>query len=104
MNAKVTSGGSAPYAPWADGDEAFRAVARGATKECLLSEAVVDSGADESVAPPNAVLGKVESSAVSRAGGRYKATNGTRIPNLGQRKIEFATDEGLRRGLPGRRR
>ena len=30
---------------------------------------------------------------MSRAGGRHKAANGARVPNLGQQKVQFKTDE-----------
>ena len=50
-----------------------------------LVETVVDSGAEESVTPPNVFPGKIH--AMSKTGGKYKAANGTRIPNLGQQKV-----------------
>ena len=65
-----------------------------------LIEAVIDSGAEESVAPPKLFPGKVEPSEMSKAGKRYKAANGTRIPNLGQLKVSFQTAEGHRCGMP----
>ena len=51
-------------------------------------EAVVDSGSEESVATPNAFSGEIHASAMSKTGGKYKAANGTRIPNLGRRQLE----------------
>ena len=48
-----------------------------------LVEAVADPGAEESVAPPNAFPGEIRASAMSKAGGKYKAANDIRIPNLG---------------------
>jgi hypothetical protein len=57
-------------------------------------EAVIDSGAEESVAPPGLFPGAVEPSKMSRAGGRYRAANGARIPNLGQVKVRFENDAG----------
>ena len=54
-----------------------------------LVEAVVDSGAEESVTPPNVFPGEIHASAMSKMGGKYKAANGTRIPNLGQQKVRF---------------
>ena len=59
-----------------------------------LLEAVVDSGAEESVTPPNVFPGEIHASAMSKTGGKYKAANGTRIPNLGQQKVRFNSDEG----------
>ncbi len=38
---------------------------------CRLIEAVVDSGAEATVAPPNLFPGKVVPTAMSRAGGSY---------------------------------
>ena len=76
------------------------AVAKEAPKKGYrLIEAVVDSGAEESVAPPRLFPGRVVPSAMSRAGGRYKAANGTRIPNLGQQKVQFKTDEDHQCGM-----
>ena len=43
--------------------------------------------------------GKLEPSAMSTAGGRYRAANGTRIPNLGQQRVRFTTDEGHSCGM-----
>jgi hypothetical protein len=65
-----------------------------------LVEAVVDSGAEESVAPPGLFPGKVGPSPMSRAGKRYKAANGSRIPNLGQQRVDFTSGEGHRCGMP----
>jgi hypothetical protein len=49
-----------------------------------LIEAVIDSGAEESMAPPCLFAAEVKPSPMSRAGGKYRAANGARIPNLGQ--------------------
>jgi hypothetical protein len=59
-----------------------------------IIEAVVDSGAEESVAPPGLFPGAVVPSRMSRAGGRYRAANGARIPNLGQVKVRFENGAG----------
>ena len=67
--------------PSADGD--WREVA-----------AVVDSGAEETVAPPGLFPGEVMESPMQRSGGRYRAANGARIPNLGQQRVSFRTSEG----------
>ena len=56
--------------------------------------AVVDSGAEETVAPPGLFPGRVEVSPMQAAGGRYRAANGARIPNLGQLMAPFVTSEG----------
>ena len=44
--------------------------------------------------PPGLLPGKVTESAMQRAGGRYRAANGARIPNLGQQMVPFQTMEG----------
>ena len=51
------------------------------------------------MAPPRLFPGRVVPSAMSRAGGRYKAANGARIPNLGQQKVQFKTDEDHQCGI-----
>ena len=61
--------------------------------------AVVDSGAEETVAPPGMLPGRVEESPMQRAGCRYRAANGSRLPNLGQQVAAFRTSEGLSRSL-----
>ena len=65
-----------------------------------LVEAVVDSGAEESVSPPGEFPGQVLPSAMSKTGRHYRAANGTRIPNLGQQDAHFKTEEGHVCGLP----
>jgi hypothetical protein len=79
-----------------DGDRAVFAVAKEAEMKgkAKVVEAVVDSGAEESVAPPGVFPGPVVPSAMSRAGGRYRAANGARIPNLGQTTVKFRNDAG----------
>jgi hypothetical protein len=64
-----------------------------------IVEAVVDSGAEESVAPPGCFPGPVVPSRMSRAGGKYRAANGARIPNLGQQKVPFVNEDGGRCGI-----
>ena len=61
--------------------------------------AVVDSGAEETVAPPGLLPGRVEESPMQRAGGRYRVASGSRPPNLGQQVASFRTPEGLIRFL-----
>ncbi len=63
-------------------------------------EAVVDSGAEESVAPPGFFVAPVVPSPMSKAGGKYRAANGTRIRNLGQQKVAFSTAEGHQCAMP----
>ena len=61
--------------------------------------AVVDSGAEETVAPPGLLPGRVEESQMQRAGGRCRVANGSRLPNLGQQVAAFRTPEGLSRSV-----
>jgi hypothetical protein len=83
-----------------DGDKAVFAMARESEMkgQFKLVEAVVDSGAEESVAPPKIFPGSVVPSAMSRSGGKYRAANGARIPNLGQQKVMFMNDDGQKCG------
>ena len=50
----------------------------------LCVEAVVDSGAEETVAPVGLFPGTARSSPMSRAGRFYRAANGGRIPEPGR--------------------
>ena len=68
--------------------------------ETKVVEAVVDSGAEDSVTPPGVFMGKVVPSAMSREGRRYRAANGSPIPNLGQTSVHFRGGEGQTCGLP----
>jgi hypothetical protein len=36
---------------------------------------------------------------MSKAGGKYRAANGARIPNLGQQKVPFMNDDGDKCGI-----
>ena len=64
-----------------------------------LVEAVLDSGAEESVSPPKFFPGPVVPSVMSKAGGSYRVANGQRVPNIGQQAVNFHTDEGIKAGL-----
>jgi hypothetical protein len=68
------------------------------TCQYKLIEAVVDSGAEESVAPPKVFPGQVVPSEMSKAGCKYRAANGARIPKLGQQKVSFTNYAGQRCG------
>jgi len=58
----------------------------------------VDSGSADHVAPEAEFPSfQLEESEGSKKGRRYVAANGQRVPNLGQRKVEMATEDG--RGL-----
>jgi hypothetical protein len=63
-------------------------------------EAVVDSGAVHSVAPPGAFPGRTRPSPWSRAGRGYRAANGSGIKNLGVVGVPFATTEGHKCSIP----
>jgi len=65
-----------------------------------IVEAVVDSGAEESVAPVGLFAATVVPSPMSRAGARYRAANGSRIRNVGQQKAAFSTTEGHHCSMP----
>ena len=65
-----------------------------------IIEAVVDSGAEDSVTPPNLFAGPVAPSPMSRAGRNYRAANGSPIPNLGQMIAHFRDGEGRACGIP----
>ena len=64
-----------------------------------LVEAVLDSGAEESVSPPRFFPGPVVPSTMSKAGGSYRVANGQRVPNIGQQAVHFTTDEGQAAGI-----
>ena len=64
-----------------------------------LVEAVVDSGAEGSVAQPNHFPGDLLPSAMSESGENFRAANGTPIPNLGQKDVDFCVDEGYDCGI-----
>ena len=56
----------------------------------------IDSGAAESVIPPDMLQGvPTRPSPGSRAGAHYIAANGARMPNLGEKHVKFRTGEGL---------
>ena len=63
-------------------------------------EAVVDSGAVHSVAPPGVFPGRTRPSPWSRAGRGYRAANGSGIKNLGVVGVPFATAEGHKCSIP----
>ena len=67
-------------------------------KETKVVYAVVDSGAEDTVAPPGLLPGRVVSSPMSRAGLTYHAANGAPIANLGQAMVHFET-EGQKCGM-----
>ena len=62
--------------------------------------AIVDSGAEDTVAPPGVFATKVVSSPMSRAGRKYRAANGAPIENMGQTMALFTDALGRPCGLP----
>ena len=68
--------------------------------ETNIVDAVVDSGAEDSVAPPGVFEGAVAPSPMSRAGRSYQAANGSPILNLGQMVADFQDVEGRKCGIP----
>ena len=63
-------------------------------------EAVVDSGAEETVAPRGIFPGQVRESAMSRAGACYRTASGAPIRNLGELDVQFLTVEGHAAEIP----
>ena len=63
-------------------------------------KALVDSGAEDTVAPPGAFPGEVVPSSMSRAGQKYRAANGSPIENMGQVMALFGDALGRKCGLP----
>jgi hypothetical protein len=82
-----------------DAEELLAAVS-GEAGAGQVVEAVVDSGAVHSVAPPGWFPGPMVPSAWSRAGRGYRAANGTAIKNLGQVTVKFATATGDKCSIP----
>ena len=75
--------------------KAVCAVAKDTPREGSCSvEAVIDSGAEESAAPPNVFHGEVRASAMFKVGGKFKAADRTRIPNRGQQQVRFRNNGG----------
>ncbi len=83
-----------------DAEELMCAVSPETRAGGKIVEAVVDSGAVHSVAPPGAFPGRTRPSPWSRAGRGYRAANGTGIKNLGVVGVAFATAEGHRCNIP----
>ena len=63
-------------------------------------EAVVDSGAEETVAPHGAFPGRARTSAMSRAEACYRTASGAPIPNVGELDVQFLTNEGYPAEIP----
>ncbi len=80
--------------------ELLAAVSGDGARRGRIVEAVVDSGAVHSVAPPLKFPGPMTSSPWSCAGRGYRAANGTGIKNLGQVQVAFGTGEGHQCRIP----
>jgi len=80
-------------------DRMVGAVAEGDGKKYRTIEAIVDSGAVDSVVPPGFFTDRVTPSPMSRGGRTYRAANGSRIENLGQQRVDFTTAEGHKCGI-----
>ena len=71
-----------------------------ATRSGKVVEAIVDSGAEESVCPLGFFDTVMEPSPMSKTGARYRAANGSRIKNFGQQRVAFVSAEGHRCEMP----
>ena len=65
-----------------------------------IVRAIVDSGAEDTVAPPGVFNTEVVSSPMSRAGRKYRAANGAPIENMGQTMALFTDTRGRPCGMP----
>ena len=63
-------------------------------------KAVIDSGAEETVAPRGVFPGQSRESAMSRAGACYRTASGAPVPNLGELDVQFLTNEGYVGAIP----
>ena len=63
-------------------------------------EAVIDSGAEETVAPRGVFPGTPRASLMSKAGACYRTASGAPIPNLGEQDVCFLTKEGFAGEIP----
>ena len=68
-------------------------------KGTRIVRSLMDSGADESVAPPSAFGTPIVPSPASEAGLAYTGADGSLIPALGQTKVPFVDASGRKRGL-----
>ena len=66
--------------------------------ECV--DIAVDSGATENVMNDEEISSvETKEGAASRRGVKYKVAYGVQIPNLGERRFEAVTEEGIARGI-----
>ena len=71
---------------------------KGKKYRCI--EAVIDSGAEETVAPRGVCPGLPRESARSKAGACYRTASGAPVPNLGEMDVQFLTNEGFAGEIP----
>ena len=63
-------------------------------------EMAVDSGATETVVGEDMVCSvAIEEGEASRRGVKYEVATGVQIPNLGEKKFEAVSEEGVKRGM-----
>ena len=72
----------------------------GGDKEYTIVRAIVDSGAEDTVAPPGVFPSEVVPSPMSQAGRSYRAANGAPIENKGQTMALFSDVLGRPCGMP----
>ena len=90
----LTKGGAAG----GDGELSVNALGK-KVPGAVLVEAVLDSGAADSVSPPGVFPAPVTPSEMSKNGFKYEGPDKSKIPNLGQTEAEFGVDEGYMCGL-----
>ena len=66
---------------------------------CRTVRAIIDSGAEDTVTPPNLMGTKVVPSAMSASGQSYRAANGAAIRNYGQTTVEFRDNSRKKCGM-----
>ena len=64
-----------------------------------MVRAVVDSGAEDTVAPSHVLPGEVQPSPMSRAGLTYRSASGDPIRNLGQMSVRFRDGQQRKCGM-----
>ena len=74
-------------------------VGRPANPGNRVVRAVIDSGAEDTVAPPHVLPGAVHPSPMSRAGLTYRSASGDPIRNLGQTSVQFRDGQQRKCGM-----
>ena len=80
-------------------DDSLYILNQTAAKPTVEIEAIVDSGAVNSVTPKGLFKAEVKPSPMSKTGRCYRGPDGSPIPKSGQQEVAFATDDGQRCGL-----